>query len=168
MHLFIGETDIDKYADDTTVHASDKVSKTVENRLQAGACNFKNYCVKNKMSVNANKTDLMILGTRQNLALNNKIEVYLDNQLIETVKNHKLLGVLIDSTLTWDKQIDSVCLGVTRKITLLKMLSKYVNRNSLYLYYNSYILPYRLWLYDLGSMFKFKYKQIDQIAKTCS
>ena len=63
----------------------------------------------------------MILGTRHNLVHNNNIEVYLDNQLIENVQKQKLLGVIIDPTLSWDKQVDSVCLGVTRKITLQKL-----------------------------------------------
>ena len=63
MHLFIGETDVDKYADDTTVRASDKESKNVERWLQVGTCNFKSYCVVNKhtLSINLNKTSLMIL-----------------------------------------------------------------------------------------------------------
>ena len=48
MHLFIGEIDVDKFADYTTVQASDKESQNVERRLQVGTCNFKSYCVVNK------------------------------------------------------------------------------------------------------------------------
>ena len=36
--------------------------------------------------------------------------------------------------------------NVSRKLTLLKLLSKYVNQNSLKQYYNSYVLP----LFDFG------------------
>ena len=57
-----------------------------------------------------------------------------------------MLGIQVDQMLTWDKQIDSVCLNITRKITLMKMLSTYVNQDSLELYFNSYILP----LFDYG------------------
>ena len=55
MHLFIGETDVDKYVDDTTVHASDKEGKNIEPRFQVGTCNFKSYCVVNKLSINLKK-----------------------------------------------------------------------------------------------------------------
>ena len=49
--------------------------------------------------------------------------------------------MIIDPTLSWDKQVDSVCLEVVRNITLLKLLSKHADQKSLNLYYNSYILP---------------------------
>ena len=47
----------------------------------------------------------------------------------------------------WDEQINVVCLNLTRRISLLKQLSKYVNMESLKLYYNSYILLIRV--YDM-------------------
>lgn len=72
----------------------------------------------------------------------------LDSELIQEVKSQKLLGVTIDQTLSWNEQIDSVCQNITRRITLLKLLSKYVNRKSLNQYYNSYILP----IFDYGCM----------------
>ena len=59
-----------------------------------------------------------------------------------------MLGIQVDQMLICDKQIDSVCLNITRKITLMKMLSKYVNQHGLKLYLNSYILP----LFDYGSV----------------
>ena len=39
-----------------------------------------------------------------------------------------------------------VCRNVSRKLTLMKLLSKYVNQNSLKQYYNSYVLP----VFDFG------------------
>ena len=48
--------------------------------------------------------------------------------------------------LTWEQQIDLVCRNVSRKLTLMKLLSKYVNQNSLKQYYNSYVLP----VFDFG------------------
>ena len=53
----------------------------------------------------------------------------------------KLLGVIIDKNLSWDKQIDAVCLNITRHFILLKLLSKYIDQANMKLYYHSYILP---------------------------
>ena len=64
------------------------------------------------------------------------------------VDSHKLLGVIIDKHLSWDKQIDTVCLNITRKISLLKLLSKYIDKASMNTYYNSYILP----IFDFGCL----------------
>ena len=100
------------------------------------------------MFVNLTKTSCMSIGSRQNLPLNNDLCIIFDDEDILNVDNKKLLGIIIDKTLSWDKQIDSVCLNITRRITLLKLLSKYVDMANLKLYYNSYILP----IFDYGCM----------------
>ena len=93
------------------------------------------------MHVHIQKTAYMTLATRQNLRREDHIEIYIDSEIIQTVEQHKLLAVVIDRSLSWDKQIDAVCLNITRRITLLKRLSKYIDKSSMNQYYNSYILP---------------------------
>ena len=94
------------------------------------------------MFVNLLKTSLMMLGTRQKISNFNLVDVYLEGHCVQHIETQKLLGIIIDKNLSWNKQIDSVCLNTTRQITLLKQLSKYVNKNSLKQHYNSYILPF--------------------------
>ena len=113
-----------------------------------GANGFFNWCISNNMHVHLQKTSLMWIGTWQNLQHLDSLEIYLDNELIKQVDSQKLLGITLDSTLNWDEQISVVCLNLTRRISLLKQLSKYVNMESLKLYYNSYILP----IFDYGCM----------------
>ena len=141
MPLFSRETDIDAYADDISMHTADTDSDIVEQRLQQAAYKFRKWCIDNKMSINIVKTFLMLLGTRFSISHNEKIHMYLENQIIENVHTQKLLGIYIDNTLNWDKQVDFVCSNVSRKINLLKLLSKYVSRTGLNQYYNSYSLP---------------------------
>ena len=105
-------------------------------------------CIVHKMFVNLTKTSSMSIGSRQNLSNYDELNITIDNEDISNVDNQKLLGIIIDKTLSWDKQIDSVCLNITRRITLLKLLSKYVDMSNLKLYYNSYILP----IFDYGCM----------------
>ena len=64
------------------------------------------------------------------------------------MEKQNLLGVVIDNKRTWNEQIDTVCLTITRRITLLKLLSKYIDKRSMTQYYNSYILP----IFDYGCM----------------
>ena len=90
----------------------------------------------------------MSIGTRQNLLNSDLIQIYLNDELLRNTETQKLLGIIIDQALNWNNQIDSVCLNISRRITLLKQLSKYVNRDSLKLYYNSYILP----IFDYGCL----------------
>ena len=77
-----------------------------------------------------------------------QITLYIENEMIKNADHQKLLGVIIDKNLSWDKQIDAVCANITRRITLLKLLSKYIDQPNMKLYYNSYILP----IIDYGCM----------------
>ena len=148
LPLFIKETYLDIYADDSTVHTANKSKTVVQTRLQTSATDFKNWCLRNDMIVNIVKTSTMTAGTRQILNHNDALEIYMDGELLRAVDNQKLLGVVIDKHLTFDIQIDNVCLNITRRITLLKLLSKYIDKTYLNKYYNSYILP----LFDYGCM----------------
>ena len=96
------------------------------------------------MYINIDKTSVMTIGSRSKLSHTESIKILLHDELAKEVNNQKLLVVIIDKTLTWDKQIDAVCLSITRRITLLKLLSKYVKRPSLNHYRNEYMLPFFL------------------------
>ena len=148
LPLFVNETYLEMYADDTTLHFASKDKNVLQTKLQNGAINFNSWCISNDMFINLLKTSLMMLGSRQNLMNFDVIEILLNNEFIQHVESQKLLGIIIDKTLGWDKQVDSVCLNITRRITLLKQLSKYVSKNCLKQYYNSYILP----VFDYGCM----------------
>ena len=141
MPLFTNETEVDIYADDTTMHTANIEYKNVEKDLQRGASGFQGWCKANKMYINVLKTTCMALGSRQNLSRIEALDICLEKELIQKVEQQKLLGVIIDMSLSWDKQIDSVCLNISRRITLLKILSKYIDKTSMNQYYNSYILP---------------------------
>ena len=148
MPLYINEAYAEIYADDTTVHTSHKDQTVVQVKLQNSSTDFKSWCILHKMFVNLTKTSSMSIGSRQNLSNSDDLFIIIDENDISNVDNQKLLGIIIDKTLSWDKQIDSVCLNITRRITLLKLLSKYVDMPNLKLYYNSYILP----IFDYGCM----------------
>ena len=89
--LFINKAYVDIYADDTTVHASNKDSKIVESKLQVVSTDFKTYCIQNKMYVHVGKTSFMLIGTHQNLSLVESIEIYVDNEIIKEVENQNFL-----------------------------------------------------------------------------
>ena len=73
------------------------------------------------MFVILTKTSSLSKGSRHNLSNSDDFFIIIDNEDISNVDNQKLLGIIIDKTLSWDKQIDSVCLNITRRITLLKL-----------------------------------------------
>ena len=134
LPLFTNEAYLAFYADDSTVHTSNKQQLKVQNDLLQGSDNFENWCSKNDMFVHLKKT--CCISWSQAITRENRLTRFTyKNEQIKAVDSQKLLGIIIDKSLTWDKQIDVVCLNVTRQITLLKLLSKYLDQNSLKLYY---------------------------------
>ena len=94
------------------------------------------------------KTSVMLTCARQTLSQTDPKAKYLDNELLKLVDNQKLLSITIDNTLSWATQVDNVCRNVTKQITLMKLLSKYIDKTSLNQFYNSYILS----ILDYGCM----------------
>ena len=69
----------------------------------------------NKLSVNASKTNFMILGTPKltSTKTHQDFNITLNDTLLERAKFTKFLGVLIDECLTWKNHID--CISKTIK-----------------------------------------------------
>ena len=69
-----------------------------------------NWFKANKLSVNASKTNFMIMGTPYMTSTKTRedLNVLLDNTALERVKFTKRLGVLIDECLTWKNHIDCI------------------------------------------------------------
>ena len=54
---------------------------------------------------------------------------------------YKLLGVLLDNTLSWKPQISTVCRKLNSKIALLKQIMYFLSDEMKNMFYNAYILP---------------------------
>ena len=87
LPLFIKETYLDIYADDSTVHTAKKSKTVVQTRLQTSATDFKNWCLRNDMIVNIVKTSTMTAGTRHILNHNDALEIYMDGEMLRAVDN---------------------------------------------------------------------------------
>ena len=109
----------------------------VEPKLQNSADDFNTWGIDTNMGVHYGKTHTFVVGSKHMTSANEGISVTINEHSIESVSAQKHLGITIDKNLTWEQQIDLVCRNVRRKLTLMKLLSKYVNQNSLKQYYNS-------------------------------
>ena len=127
------ENDVDSYADDTTVSATAKTVEDIGRSLTNDCAKVSDWMRANKLKLNAGKTHIMTVGTRERLVtLPGTVQVTMDNILLveDPQKNELLLGCFIESNLKWHKQI-SCLLGKLRKrlAGLLKL---------------KYIVPYQL------------------------
>ena len=61
---------------------------------------------------------------------------------IKRVRDTKILGVYIDESLTWSKQIEEIAKTITAGISALKRLGDFASRDVLVSVYNSLIMPH--------------------------
>ena len=132
------------YADDTEIeHACEPkqyqiLESTIKNDLQK----LKTYFNENRLSVNIDKCQFMLIGTYQSLRKIPELNIYIDDQHVQQVSSAKYLGMLIDSTLKWDLHIDNMVKKISAKIAILRSLRKIVPVETLKLLYNAIVQPH--------------------------
>ena len=111
--------------------------------MQKDLDNINKCCDENKMKINENKTNCMLLGTNQRLSNLSKttLDLKVNDIALDNVKNQKLLGVEIDSHLDYNIHLDKLCKSISSKLALLKRIKRYLNLDYRKLFYNGYVLP---------------------------
>ena len=110
---------IDMYADDSTLHTTDKTTSEIDSVLETNCEVVSNWMAENMLKLNAEKTHILTLGTRERLALpGNKVRVHMDGILLEEDPSHRetLLGVVIDSNLKWHGQVAALIVKLKSRL----------------------------------------------------
>ncbi len=94
---------VDMYADDSTLQAHAKDIKSVENKLTEMLTKAAEWMKKNKLTLHLGKTKAQLIGSYRHVTKNTKITVKFNGQIIDQVHSAKLLGIHIDSNLTWEE-----------------------------------------------------------------
>ena len=108
----------------------------------------------NKMFINKKKTKcLLVHGKRIPAKLDEdkplRLDVEIDDPVVEQVSSHMILGVVIDEPqMNHKSHIDELCKKLSKRISLLKHISPFLKQRQRETYYNGVIKPTLLY----GSM----------------
>ena len=136
-------SDIDKgavviYADDNTPIVSDADPNRLFNKIQTIASNISNWFHRNDMVVSGEKTKLLITGTHMNRKIkieeNNDVnpEIMIENEEVKASRSEKLLGLVVNDSLTWrnylhgDEENSGLLQHLSKRVGVLKILRKYL------------------------------------------
>ena len=103
---------------------------------------------RNKLKINCTKTVCMLIGTKCMLQKQSTLNLQIYDNTIEQVQHFKYLGIFIDSELKWTVHIDYLCKKISKMVSFLGRLSKYINESCLILLYNAVIIPH----FDYGDV----------------
>ena len=98
------------YADDTCVNIASDNLKELLTDLKNELENISNWMRTNKLSLNASKSEYMVIGHRRQL---NRVDddlpdLVLNNEVIKRVDKTKYLGINIDESLNWKEQYKTI------------------------------------------------------------
>ena len=148
-------SNIDLYADDSTVHKSGSNVNEIQHTLQINLEIIDNWCNINNMALHPSKTKCMLIGSKNKLKKAEKLKLIVNNTEIENVNSHKVLGICINNDLTWDTHISTVCSKLNSKLALLRRVSIFLTLDMKKMFYNAYIIPHfdycnTIWLNGKG------------------
>ena len=82
----------------------------------------------------------MIIGLRQQLeGLGENPEIVINNDKIKRVNDKKVLGIIIDDQLKWNKHSDEQCKRISKSISLLRKAKDFVSQDVLKINNNNLI-----------------------------
>ena len=135
-------SNVDMYADDSTISACRKNVQEIELKLNNDLQEISNWCGKNRMVVNVEKTKIMIVRSSQKWQHLDKTDVNTKGDKLQVVEHERLLGLHVDNFLTWKAHIQNIHNTIAGKLALLCRIKLYLPYKARKTFYNSYILPH--------------------------
>ena len=120
MFYFLENYEIANYADDSTPFTAQRNHNLVIQELEKSSSILFQWLQNNYMKVNTDKSHLLLSG-------NAKLTSNIDNNIIESENNQELLGITIDSNLTFETHITNLCKKASQKLNALARISSYMD-----------------------------------------
>ena len=131
--------DIKLFADDTSLFSVVRNDRSTE-ELNRDIELLRLWSWQWKMQFNADKTEEVIFSTKRDRPLHDPLTLGTDD--IDRKMEHKHIGIVLDSKLSFQSHIREAILKARRGIGIIKYISKYVSRNVLDQVYKLYVRPH--------------------------
>ena len=120
MFYFLEEYEIANYADDSTPFCAGKNHEVVIETLEQSSTILFKWLKNNYMKVNMDKSHLLLSG-------NKKLEANIDDNIIVSEQQQELLGISIDSNLSFENHVTNICKKTSQKINALARISPFMD-----------------------------------------
>ena len=131
LPLVLQKASISMYADDSTIYLAEAKISDLNINLDRELKLVLDWINSNKLILNVSKTTSVVIGTNYSLCLKPKLDLSISNMLIKQVEETKLLGVIIESKLSWDKHIQRVVTKMGNTLSVIKRCAKYLTKQTI-------------------------------------
>ena len=130
------------YADDTVIYLGETDLNMAISNLQVDLENYSTWCTQNKLSVNSQKTKVMIFTAKKTHPRSADLNLILNGDRLEVVNFYKYLGVILDNNLTFERHINSIHKTVCFRTYQLSCLKIFLTIKMALNIYKTTILPH--------------------------
>ncbi len=127
------------YADDTNIFLQGKDLNELKSTLNEELKKVSDWIKSNKLMLNTSKTHFML---SHSLNQTNDIEIKINNNKINEVKDTKFLGIILDNKLNWQPQCNEIKIKISKISGLIYRVRNFINSDCLRQIYLSIAYPY--------------------------
>ena len=130
------------YVDDTTLHHSSSSVYDLNTILQQSADVLSSWSKANQMVIHPKKSKAMILGSSRKLVgTDESLNILIDGERVKQSNCEKLLGVHIDSSLSWNDHVFKTVKQFNSKLEVLRKAKPLLSLKNTLTLYNSITKP---------------------------
>ena len=110
------------FADDMALYCPAPTAAELRNKLNVDLQNMTRWLSTHKLTLNVEKSKLMIIGNNQRLKKFTDVHLMVGGKQLGRVPTFKYLGIIINQTLTWHEHIYAVQAKINQRLGILKRL----------------------------------------------
>ena len=128
------------FADDSISYVAAHNISELQMKLQKCVDSISQWYLKNRLTVNASKCKMMVIGTSARLKMTSldDLNVMYEGNPLDLVEKTKYLGLHLSSDLNWDTHIMEICKQLNYYLHLLRRLKRVLPRDLLMTVYKAY------------------------------
>ena len=132
LFYFIDNASIANYADDNTPYLTNESIEILISNLEIEINTLNNWFKSNYLSSNDDKNKLLVTNS-------NPVSAKVGNEVIKSSISVKLLGIMLDSKLTFKDHVTKMCKKISNKIHALGRVAKYMDSKKIKLIMQTFI-----------------------------
>ena len=137
--------DFHLFADDANLFHEAKNLSALETTVNCELANVFTWLCANRLSLNIDKSNYVLFHPPQRNIQRFSFSLSINNQQLKREYCIKYLGLMIDSNLSWKKQVECVVKKVRREIGILSKIRHYITRDILKSLYYTLIYPFLIY-----------------------
>ena len=138
----LGENHFHLYADDTVIYCMNDNIDVAKQEMQKVLDKFSKWCAINALTINTNKTKTMLFGSRYKIKNSHKIDLYINNELLQIVPTYKYLGMNLDQTLSFKYHLECLISNISFKLYMFSKIRRYLNEKCAITIYKTMLMPF--------------------------